>query len=242
MVAGGTATLIAADGRISRGTSLDLAASGRVILDHRPGLLAAWIIGADGAAPWPTPPPQDVTLPARLALRDMAMSLRFAAPAPSLLHVRTTAPVILALGEGAPMLFPAGAELHRAIPAGPGALHVISPQDGALSGTLELDADPIAPAAEGVGAEIAVAPGGAAAFGFKVTRAGPVGVGVRALPDAVAVRLLRADGTMLGEGVAQLQNLAPGQYVLEARVPADGVTTLLRPAIVGVARRKDGPP
>ncbi len=75
-----------------------------------------------------------------------------------------------------------------------------------------------------------------------MTRAGPVGVGVRALPDAVAVRLLRADGTMLGEGVAQLQNLAPGQYVLEARVPADGVTTLLRPAIVGVARRKDGPP
>jgi uncharacterized protein len=242
MVAGGQATLIGPAGHVARGTALALTGAGRVVIDHGPGLLAAWVEGPDGASPWPSPPPLAVTLPARMAMRDAAMTLNVEASAPMLLHARSTAPVILALGDGAPLMFPAGAEFHRALPAGPVMLRVISPHDGPLSGTLELDGEPIAPASEGVGAEVAVAPGGSAAFGFEVSKAGPVGVGVRADPDRLSVRLLGADGTMLGDGVAQLHRLMPGRYVLEASVPADGATTVLRPAIVGIARRPNGPP
>jgi len=242
MIAGGQATLIGPGGHVARGTTLALAGAGRVVIDHGPGLLAAWVEGPGGASPWPTPAPLALTLPARMEMRDAAMTLRFDMSAPMLLHARTTAPVILALGDGAPVMFPAGAEFHRALPAGTVTLRVISPHDGPLSGTLELDGEPIAPAVEGVGAEVAVAPGGSAAFGFEVTKAGPVGVGVRADPDRLSVRLLGADGKTLGDGVAQLHRLMPGHYVLEASVPADGATTVLRPAIVGIARRPNGPP
>lgn len=241
VVAGGTATLIGADGRVTRGTSLPLAGRGRVVIDHDPGLLSAWV-EAPGASPWPEPTPQTVSLPQALTLRDMAMTLAFSADMPVLLHARSTAPVILALGHDAPVLFPAGAEFHRYLAAGAASLRVISPHDGPLSGTLELGAEPVAPASEGVGAEVALAPGASAAFGFEVARAGPVGVGVRAVPDRISVRLMTEGGRALGEGVAQLQRLAPGRYVLEARVPPDAATTLLRPAIVGIAPRPNGPP
>jgi hypothetical protein len=177
-----------------------------------------------------------------LALHDIAMTLAFSADKPVLLHAQSTAPVILALGQDAPVLFPAGAEFHRYLTAGAASLRVISPHDGPLSGTLELGAEPVASASEGVGAEVALAPGTSAAFGFEVARAGPVGVGVRAVPDRISVRLITADGKALGEGVAQLQRLTPGRYVLEARVPPDAATTLLRPAIVGIALRPNGPP
>jgi hypothetical protein len=242
LVAGGTATLIDAAGHVTRGTSLALDGAARVTIDHGPGLLAAWVEGGDGRSPWPTPAPLEVKLPRRLAMHDAAMTLRFDAATPMLLHARTTAPVILALGDGAPMMFPAGADFHRTVPQGAGELRVISPHDGPLSGTIELDGAPITPAAEGIGTEMALAPGGSAAFGFEVVRAGPVGVGLRAEPDRVRVRLLAAEGNLLGEGVAQLRHLKPGRYVLEASVPPDGTTTVLRPAIVGIARRPNGPP
>jgi uncharacterized protein len=242
LVAGGTATLIDAAGHVSRGTSLALDGAARVTIDHGPGLLAAWVEGADGRSPWPTPVPQQVKLPQRLAMHDAAMTLRFDAATPMLLHARTTAPVILAVGDDPPVMFPSGADFHRAVPAGERDLRVISPHDGPLSGTVELDGEPITPATEGIGTEMALAPGGSAAFGFEVVRSGPVGVGLRAEPDRLQVRLLAADGKLLGEGVAQLQQLKPGRYVLEASVPADATTTLLRPAIVGIAPRRTGPP
>jgi hypothetical protein len=58
----------------------------------------------------------------------------------------------------------------------------------------------------------------------------------------VAVRLLDAEGHSLGTGVAQLHDLAPGRYLLEARVPPDGTTTTLRPAVLGLTPPPAGPP
>jgi hypothetical protein len=243
LVAGGEATLINPSGQVSHGRvlTLDGTGPGRVVIEHGAGLLAAWVEDAD-RTPWPNPAPQTVTLPVRLAMHDPAMALAFAAASDTLLHVRSSAPVILRLGDRAPQLFGQGAELHQAVPAGPLRLSVISPHDGPLAGTLEITAEPIAPASEGIGPVLVVAPGGAAAFGFTVARPGPVGVGVRADPDRVSVRLLSAEGTVLGEGVAQLQNLPAGRYVLEAQIPADGVPTQLRPTIVGITPHMSGPP
>jgi hypothetical protein len=87
-----------------------------------------------------------------------------------------------------------------------------------------------------------VAPGGSAAFGFSLVRAATIGVGVRAEPDRAEVRLLDANGAVVGEGVAQLQKLPAGRYVLEARVPADAPPTLIRPALVGITPQGSGPP
>jgi uncharacterized protein len=241
LVAGGEATLIDQTGRVSRGRDLPLNGAGRVTIAHGAGLLAAWVEQGDHL-PWSKATPQTVTLPQRLAMHDPSMALDFSTPDQMLLHVRSSAPVILRLGEGPPMLFAQGAELHRAVPAGPTRLSVISPHDGPLSGTLDIAAEPIAPASEGIGAEVAVAPGAAAAFGFTVVRSGPVGVGVRAEPDQVDVRLLSEAGALVGVGVAQLQNLRPGRYVLEAQIPPDAVTTVMRPAIVGIAPHPNGPP
>jgi len=241
VVAGGTARMIAPSGQVTQGRVLALAGTGtgRVVLTHGPGLLAAWIEG--GPSPWPTPPPIDVKLPQTLALHDPAMTLAFAADGPVLLQAHSTAPVILALGTGGPILYPAGATLNRVV-AGAVTLRVISPHDGPLSGSLSLSAAPITTVGEGLGAEVAVAPGAAAAFAFTVAKPARVGVGVRAEPDQVAVRLLRADGKVIGDGVAQLHDLPPGHYVLEAQVPVWGTPTRLRPAVIGIAPRPNLPP
>lgn len=154
--------------------------------------------------------------------------------------------MILALsarGEAAaPLMYPSGAEFHRYQTAGASELKLYSPHDGALGGSLELTATPITAVQEGVGPPVALAPGGTALFGFELTQAGKVGVGLRAEPDRADVRLLDGDGRVLGEGVAQLHRLEAGRYVLEARVPADGATTTVRPTVLGIAPPAAGPP
>jgi hypothetical protein len=42
--------------------------------------------------------------------------------------------------------------------------------------------------------------------------------------------------------VAQLRDLKAGAYVLEARVPPTAPPTVLRPALVGITPRGNGPP
>jgi hypothetical protein len=79
-------------------------------------------------------------------------------------------------------------------------------------------------------------------FGFSVTAAGPVGLGVRADPDRVAVRLLDEHGQTLQRGVAMLRSLTPGRYLLEASVPPDAPTTLARPAVLGIVPHPNPPP
>ncbi|HEV8678268.1 MAG TPA: hypothetical protein VGQ90_02745, partial [Stellaceae bacterium] len=168
------------------------------------------------------------------------------AATPALLHARTTAPVILILrrngAEEAPLMFPAGAEFHRYLAPGPVQLRLVSPHDGPLAGSLELDTTPVTPAGEGLGEAVAVAPGGTALFAFDVARDAAVGVGVRADPDRAAVRLLGEDGAPLGTGVAMLRRLRRGHYLIEARMPADAETALVQPAVVGIAPRPSGPP
>jgi hypothetical protein len=245
VVAGAAATVLEADGHVRHGRVIPLSGPGRVTLRHPPGLLAAWIEG-DGISPWPPTPAHSVTLPTELALAGETMSLALTVPGPALLHARTTAPVIAILVRAgraeAPVLFPTGAEFHRALAAGPAELRLISPQDGPLAGSLELAASPAIPAGEGLGGAVAVAPGASALFAFDVMRDGPVGVGVRADPDRAAVRLFDQNGTVVGAGIAMLRHLHRGHYLIEARLPPDAPTTLVRPAVVGLAPPPNGPP
>lgn len=240
-VAGATARFIGADGSMAEGARLAPSGPGWLVLEHGPGPVVAWLEG-EGASPWPPGNPQPVAVPRQLRLAGDSMALSLSPPGPVLLHARTTAPVVLALGEDAPQVFPAGAELHRYLPGGPAVLRLLSPQDGPLSGSLELTATPVHPAEEGLGAPVMVGAGGSALFGFTMPREGWVGLGIRAEPDLAQVRLLDAQGAEQGRGLAQLHRLQPGRYVIEARIPADATATALRPAILGLTPRPSGPP
>ncbi|MGI4798307.1 MAG: hypothetical protein ACRYG8_30545, partial [Janthinobacterium lividum] len=237
----GTLTLIDAAGGIASGSDLPLTGAGRAIVEHAAGALALWV-EAPGASPWPNAPLQALALPAHVALSGASAAFDLHADGPALFHVSTTAPVVLRIGDGQPRLYPAGAELDRVLAAGGSALRLFPLGDGALTGSLALRAAPILPVGEGLGPETIVSPGGAAAFGFSLDHPATVGVGLRADPDRATARLLDEAGRVVGTGIAQLVALTPGRYVLEAQVPPDAPPTILRPAIVGIAKRGNGPP
>ncbi len=236
-----TASVQRSSGQVRDGIDIRLDGPAQAVVTHGSGALALWIEGT-GASPWPASPPQDVSLPNRLTLHDEALSVRLSPSTPILLRLSSSAPVILALGGDAPVLFGKGAALARYLPTGQTTLRLMSPQDGPLSGTMELAGTPIAPVGEGLGAPVAIAPGGAAAFSFTVIATGPVGLGVRADPDRVEARLLDEHGKVLQSGVSMLQILTPGRYLLEASVPPDAPTTLVRAAVLGIAPHPNPPP
>jgi hypothetical protein len=245
LIAGAAATFTADSGAVLRGSSFVLPGSGELTIDHEAGLVVAWI-ERGGKSPWPETASKPLAAPQSVKLDGQAMRFALKQDRPVLLHVRTTAPVALSLAQagGATgiMLFPAGAELHRYVGAGAAELRLYSPHEGPLAGSLELTATPVVPIAEGLGEARAVAPGATALFGFEVTRAGSIGVGIRSEPDRAIVRLLDAAGKSLGNGVAQLHRLDPGRYFVEARIPATGRTTTIRPAVIGIKPPPSGPP
>jgi uncharacterized protein len=236
-----SAAALLPDGQVRRGHSIKLDGNAQAVVTYGPGPLALWLEGA-GTSPWPKTPPRDVTLPVRLTLEGNAMALRLAPGAPALLHVSATAPAIVAIGADAPVLFGKGVATARYLPAGETVVHLLAPQDGPLSGSLELAGTPVILQAEGVGAPVVVFPGSAAVFGFTVTTTGPVGIGVRADPDRVTARLLDEHGVVLAQGVSMLRDLAPGHYLLEASVPPDAPTTTLRAAVLGTVPHPNPPP
>jgi hypothetical protein len=240
----GNASLFVRDasGKVLTGTdTLPAEGPAQVVVTHGSGLVVLWI-EVPGHSAWPTPSPVDAALPGALPLSGPAMSVRLKASGPMLLHATTTAPVLMGMDGQQVALFGAGAEFHRAI-KGAGVLRVISPQDGPLSGTLALSAEPLRTLGEGLGETVMVPPGGSAAFSFSLAKAATIGIGVRAVPDTAHVRVFNESGGLVGEGVAQLlPDLPAGHYVLEARVPAGAPPTTLRPALLGTVPRGSGPP
>src|SRR5205814_1869805 len=185
IVAGAAATFVADNGAVIRGNTFELPDAGELVLNHEAGLVMAWI-ERRGKSPWPETAPKPLAAPQSVKLDGQAMRFALKQDRPVLLHVRTTAPVALSLaqagGATGVMLFPAGAELHRYVGAGTAELRLYSPHEGPLAGSLELTATPVVPIAEGLGEARAVAPGATALFGFEVTRAGSIGVGIRSEP------------------------------------------------------------
>jgi hypothetical protein len=234
-------TLIGADGTVRTGQGPVPVGAGRVVVRHRTGLVAVWM-ETDAASPWPSVAARPAALPAHLVLDGPAMALGLAQPAPVLLHGATTGPVLIALGGEPPRALAAGAAFHLLVPAGDTVLRAYPPLDGPLTGTMDLATEPVIAMTEGLGDAVSVAPGGAVAFGFALDKAATIGVGVRADPDRATVRLLDSSGRTLGEGVAQLRALPAGNYLIEAEVAPDATATLVRPAVIGITPRGNGPP
>jgi hypothetical protein len=244
VVIGADATLVSKSGRILRDRDFALDGAGELILDYKPGLVAAWI-EHEGAAPWPQAASRALELPQRVTLEGAAMRFVLKRDAAVMLSATSGAPALVAFtqnGKRETFAFPSGLDFHHHMAAGDATLDIYAPHDGALSGTLDVSAHPVIEAHEGVNDPIALSPGASVVFAFETKREGDIGVGVRAEPDRVSARLLDAGGKTLGEGVGQVVKLAPGRYFLEARVPADSSATTIRAAIVGISPPPASPP
>ncbi len=240
-----SATVLDADGSVRRGDRIPLAGPAYALLEHGPGLLAAWLAGA-GSDPWPRVSAEPVRVPAVLALRGPAQALQVEFDRPVMLYGRGSAPLLAGVRRdgrtATPALYPEGARFAYNLPPGRSELLVMAAQEGDLAGVLELQASEVQPIGEGLGQPSLLSPGSARLFGFRVARTGPVGIGVQATPDVVTSRLLNEQGELIGEGVVQMPRLTAGNYVLEVTAPPTGSPVQIRPAVVGIEPPAAGPP
>ena len=251
---GGQARFVAKDGRISRiarwdraqsdDAGLAIEESGYLIFDHPPGLSALWLED-QGKGPWPVVAAKPVTPPHRAHLSGEAEKFALRLNAPALLAVRGGAPAIVAVTQAdrrALQAFPEGVELRRYLAAGEATIDVYAPHAGALGGALDIALEPVIAVHEGLNDPITLGPGGTALFGFETKSESDIGLGLRAEPDLAAMRLLSADGAILGEGLAQMRRLPAGRYVVEARAPQDAPLSVVRLAVLGLVPPPASPP
>lgn len=248
--ASGSVTLMGADGLVHRGDGLAVGAGGILLVPHGPGRVMAWLEPDTGDASvlWSGssgPPALPVQVPAVVTLAGAETALEVDPGLGGLVHLRSTTPVVsrVTTTTGTRVaLHPQALDLD--VLAGPELVEVrLRPLDSSvLTGELEVTASPLVAMGEGLGPEVMLAPGQSRGFGFTVTTAGPVGVGVRAERDVVEARLLDATGTPLGAGTAMMTRLGPGAYVVVLHAPAAGGALRARPAVVGLVPPSSGPP
>jgi len=241
---GGETRFVSQSGSVSSGATIEIDGPGVALLDHPPGLAALWLERA-GKGPWPTVAAKPLSPPGYVALEGSVASFALHQNEPVLLTARADAPAIVAFtqnGQREVLAFPSGVELRRLMIAGDATLDVYSPHDGPLTGALDVFTSPVIRAHEGVNDAVTLAPGAAALFAFETKREGEIGLGLRAEPDRATLRLLRADGQALGEGVEQSLKLPVGRYLVEARIPADAPLSVVRLAVLGLSPPPMGPP
>jgi hypothetical protein len=241
---GGETRFVSPGGSVSSGATIEIDGPGVALLDHPPGLAALWLERA-GKGPWPTVAAKPLSSPGHVALEGSAASFALHQNEPVLLTARADAPAIVAFtqnGQREVLAFPSGVELRRLMIAGDATLEVYSPHDGPLTGGLDVFTSTVVEAHEGVNDAVTLAPGAAALFAFETKREGEIGLGLRAEPDRATLRLLRADGQSLGEGVEQSLKLPVGRYLVEARIPADAPMSVVRLAVLGLSPPPAGPP
>lgn len=250
--------LVTPEGRVHRGTDLPLGtAGGTLLVSHGPGLLLAWSDRPGGPpallAGSVAPREVQVALPSRIPLEGAAVRLRLSTPDPAVLHLRAATPAVTLVRRGTGS-GGAGAEddveVHKEavlldvyLPGGPSELILRGLGGRELTGIAELTTTPVVPIGEGLGPLTLLPPGSARFFSFRVTRNGPVGVGVRSDGgEAVECVLLTASGKKLGTGVIGMHVLEPGTYLLALKTAADAPPQKARPALAGVEPPGDGPP
>jgi hypothetical protein len=237
-------TLVGGDGSILRGNDLPALGPARLLIDHGPGLVAAWI--DDGAA---------VESAAAVALEGTARIVRLRGPVmrfaatpaqPVLLSVRTTAPVIATIiapdGRATTEIFADGGRISRYLPSGRTVVALQSAADGDLVGDAEFIERPIAPIDEGLGEAVRLAAGDARVYSFTLSQDQTIGIGLRASVDIARCELLDSAGKTLGSGIVQMHKLDPGTYLLAVEMPPDAAPVEIRPALVGLRQPEPTPP
>ena len=247
-----TGIIIDAEGRVQRGNDLAVPTTGGTVeVQHSDGVVLAWIDrpGQEGeglwgeiAAPWVVDP----STPSLTVMEGSSAQLSFAPERPLALHLRAPQPVVVGVRHGdgplevrthakadsVDLLLPGGTSIVMLRPLG----------EVQLRGELELSSTPITAVGEGLGPELLLAPGDTRFFSFEVQREGPVGLGVRAEADTVALRLLDRSGTEQGRGLAQMPTLDPGTWILAVSLPPHAEPVRLQPVVVGIELPDTGPP
>ncbi len=251
MGAEGLPTFLAGDGRILSGTSFAVGSGGDLLLPHGRGLAAVWVErpGDKTSGLWGgTPAPRERSIGAAeiLRLTGPSAGLRAKADIPSILHLSTGDPLIVVIrrpeGPLEDFVQTRGAPFDLFLAPGTTTLWLRPPEGGDLRGSVEVLLSPVTALGEGPGPELLLAPGAAHYFSFTIEREGPVGVGVRAVPDSASCRLLDAAGRTIGTGIIQMPTLAPGSYLLAVTAPADGGPVTVRPALAGIVPPGSDPP
>jgi hypothetical protein len=253
--AGVEAEVLGRDGGVARGTDLPLPSGGTVLVKHGTGLLLAWVeqAGEEQSALWPVPPDAAsarVEPPARVPLAGPFVHFTLPASAPRVIHVRSAVPVATLLrraDNGAPEVevHPEGARLDVFVPAGEVRLGLRALAGAQLSGSAEITTTPVTAIGEGLGPAVLLPAGATRWYSFHLDQAGAIGAGVRSTDDRVELELYDRNGRRLAGregGVVRMQELAPGDYLLALRAPADGPPVSARPALAGVVPPDTGPP
>jgi len=250
--AAAAATFVGARGPVARGREILVDGPGVVLVDHAPGLVAAWLDppGPPLAGLWLGPTAGDarpVEVPARLDLGGDHARFALTLTSSSLLELRSTAAAVVRLaGSGGERIWldPAGGTHLAMLPPGPVEVTLRGLAGAPLRGELELTSTEVDEIGEGLGTELLLPPGAGRGFRFTVPPgpAARVGVAVRSSSPHADCLLLDGDGRALGEGVAQLHELSPGAYLLVVRLPASSGPARIRPAVVGLERPPTGPP
>jgi hypothetical protein len=250
--------LVTKEGRVHRGTDLPLGAGGGTLLvPHGPGFLLAWSDRPGGSSAFllGSAAPKDVrvALPSRVPLAGAAMRLRLSMRGPAVLHLRAPTPAVTLVRRGTgsgDAEAEDDVEVHKEavlldayLPDGPADLILRGMGGRELTGIADLMTTPVVSIGEGLGPETLLPSGSARFFAFRVTRNGPVGVGVRSDGgEVVECVLMTASGKKLGTGVIQMHDLKPGTYLLALKTSADAPPQNARPALAGVEPPGDGPP
>jgi hypothetical protein len=247
-----TGVIIDAEGHVLRGSDLAVPATGGTVeIHHADGVVLAWIDrpGQEGeglwgelSAPWVVDP----STPSLTVMEGSSAQLSFGPERPLALHLRAPQPVVVGVrhleGPLEVTTHPIAGSIDLLLPGGPSIVTLRPLGEVQLRGELELSSTPITPIGEGLGPELLLAPGDTRFFSFEVERAGPVGLGVRAEADTVALRLLDRGGAEHGRGLAQMPTLDPGTWLLAVSLPAHAQPVRLQPVVVGVELPDTGPP
>lgn len=246
------ATFVGEHGPVARGRELPVSGPGVLLVDHAPGLVAVWLDppGTPLAGLWPRAAAggsRPLELPVRLVLGGDHARFALTLGEETLLELRSTAAAVVRLAGGTGerlWLDPSGGSHLALLPAGPVEVGLRGLAGAPLTGALEVTATDVVTISEGLGPEVLLPPGAGRGFRFTVP-AGPatlVGVAVRSSSPHADCVLLDAKGRPLGEGVAQMHELEPGDYLLLVRLPASSGPARIRPAVVGLEYPPSGPP
>jgi len=111
-----------------------------------------------------------------------------------------------------------------------------------LRGTAEFTLTDVTPITKTFGPETLVHGGETRTFAFTLAKAGAVGIGLTAERDVLSCQLLKAEGTPLGTGVQQFENLPAGTYFLRINLPLGETPLKFAPVVVGLEPPGNGPP
>jgi hypothetical protein len=262
------AALLDGAGGVRSGGELAGAPGGWLLIQHGPGVVAAWTAGlleaggetAPGAT-WQAPlaaPAQEVTAPATVPLGGRQVHLTITSREPAVLHVRAATPALTLLARPAAAgtletvaIHPTGVRLDAFVPAGRTQLGFAVLGDGELTGFAELTTTPVLATGEGRGPEVLLPAGATRYFSFRVASRRPVGWGAAAGAERVTCTLLLADGRAVPTGAVspgadddllRMAELDAGDYLLALTSPPDAPPLRARPVVVGLELPDTGPP